>query len=79
MHSDDIPVDQWSHTARRWSIRHQGPTTICYAHLCRYAEGCPNKTVGHRRIPQQSCPRYWPEEQRPPATLSQMVRDILER
>ncbi len=76
--NDDIPVDQWSHKVRRRSIRQQGPTTICYADLCRYAEGCPNKTLNPRRIPEQRCPRYWPEELRPPATNSEYVQRLLD-
>ncbi|MBI4197913.1 MAG: hypothetical protein HY533_02240 [Chloroflexi bacterium] len=73
------PEGQWRRLARRWSIRDQGPTTICFASLCRYAEGCPNKTQYPRRVPQHRCPRYWPEGQRPPAGLSAYVLKLLER
>ncbi|GEM_PF-2877568 len=72
-----LPEGQWRHMARRWSLRDQGPTTICFASLCRYAESCPNKTEHPRRMAQHRCPRYWPEEQRPQAGLSAYVQKLL--
>ena len=73
----DIPVAEWLHMSRRWSLRDQGPTTVCYADMCRYAEGCANRTVKPRRIAQAKCPRYWPDELRPAATLSRLVSGLL--
>lgn len=73
----DIPVAEWLHVSRRWSLRDQGPTTICYADMCRYAEGCANRTVRPRRVAQGKCPRYWPDELRPDATLSRLVKGLL--
>ena len=73
----DIPEAEWRHKAKRWSLREQVPTTICYADLCRYAEGCHNRTVRPRRIAQAKCARYWPDALRPQATLSRLVRGLL--
>ncbi|MBI4282174.1 MAG: hypothetical protein HY672_01635 [Chloroflexi bacterium] len=67
------------HKGRRWSLTEREPTTICYADLCRYADGCLHQTPRPRRIAQARCPRYWPEALRPPATLSRLVRGLLEQ
>ena len=73
----DIPEAEWRHRAKRWSLRDREPTTICYADLCRYADGCTNRTIRPKRIAQAKCPRYWPETLRPSATLSRLVRGLL--
>ncbi|MBI4340291.1 MAG: hypothetical protein HY680_10140 [Chloroflexi bacterium] len=74
-----MPEGQWRRLSRRWSLQDQGPSTICYASLCRYALACPSKTAHPKRMPQHKCPRYWPEVQRPAAGLSIYVRGLLKR
>ena len=76
---DEMPVDEWRHRKRRFSIREQGPTTICFATLCRYAQGCVNKTAHPKRIPEGKCARYWPEHLRPQATQSAYIVKLLSR
>ena len=72
-----VPVSRWLHTSRRWTIRGDGPTTVCYADLCRFAQGCPSKTLHPRRMPQSRCPRYWPEALRPNAGLPRLVQGLV--
>ncbi|MDO8751438.1 MAG: hypothetical protein Q7K03_09900 [Dehalococcoidia bacterium] len=74
-----VPVSRWLHTSRRWSIRGDGPTTVCYADICRFAVSCPSKTSHPRGMPQSRCPRYWPEEQRPLAGLSRLLQGMVEQ
>ena len=76
---DEMPVDEWRHRKRRFSPSEQGPTTICFARLCIYADHCPNKTAHPRRIPQSSCARYWPEDLRPQPTFSTNTRTLIEQ
>ena len=74
---DEMPIDEWRHRSSRNRIREKGPTTICFAKLCRYASGCPNKTLHPKRIPQFRCARYWPEHLRPSPTVSINVSRLL--
>ncbi len=75
---DEMPVDEWRHRKRRFSPSEQGPTTICFARLCIYADHCPNRTAHPRRIPLSSCARYWPEGLRPQHTVSAHALALIE-